>query len=89
MTLILHGDHVVTMNPNGAVLLDSRGRIQAVGEASAVLDAHPAVEVKRLEDRLLMPGLVNTHAPYGLLRGMAEGLPVRDWLQNTSIRSAM
>jgi 5-methylthioadenosine/S-adenosylhomocysteine deaminase len=37
--------------------------------------------VKRLEDRLLMPGLVNTHAHSGLLRGTAEGLPVWEWLQ--------
>jgi 5-methylthioadenosine/S-adenosylhomocysteine deaminase len=87
MSLILHADHVVTMDPNnnvipnGAVLVDEQGRIRAVGEAHAVLDANPDVEVKRLKDRLLMPGLVNTHAHSGLLRGTAEGLPVWEWLQ--------
>jgi 5-methylthioadenosine/S-adenosylhomocysteine deaminase len=87
MSFILHADHLVTMNPdnevipNGAVLIGSEGRIQAVGEASAILHSSPGVEVKRLKNRLLMPGLLNTHAHSGLLRGTAEGLPVWEWLQ--------
>jgi len=67
--------------PNGAVLIGSDGRIHAVGEAAPVIAANPDVEVKRLEKRLLMPGLINTHAHSGLLRGTAEGLPVWEWLQ--------
>jgi 5-methylthioadenosine/S-adenosylhomocysteine deaminase len=87
MTIILQADHLLTMNkdneviPNGAVLIGTEARIQEVGEASKVIAAHPEVEVKRLKDRLLMPGLVNTHAHSGLLRGTAEGLPVWEWLQ--------
>ena len=87
MTLILHADHLVTMNkdneviPDGAILIDADGRIQAVGEAAAIIAAHPGMKVKRLKGRLLMPGLVNTHAHSGLLRGTAEGLPVWEWLQ--------
>src|SRR5207244_3891443 len=42
---------------------------------------HPDVAVRRLHDRLLMPGLINTHCHSGLLRGTAEGLPVWEWLQ--------
>jgi 5-methylthioadenosine/S-adenosylhomocysteine deaminase len=87
MSLILHADHLVTMNPDnhvipdGAVLVSAEGRIQAVGEVRSIIDANPGVEVKRLKDRLLMPGLVNSHAHSGLLRGTAEGLPVWEWLQ--------
>jgi 5-methylthioadenosine/S-adenosylhomocysteine deaminase len=87
MTIILHADHLITMNPNnevipnGAVLVGTEGRIQAVGEVHSIIDTNPGVEVKRLKDRLLMPGLVNTHAHSGLLRGTAEGLPVWEWLQ--------
>jgi 5-methylthioadenosine/S-adenosylhomocysteine deaminase len=86
-SLILHADHLILMDenntviPNGAVLVHSDGRIQAVGNASALLTANPGIEVKRLANRLLMPGLVNTHAHSGLLRGTAEGLPVWEWLQ--------
>jgi 5-methylthioadenosine/S-adenosylhomocysteine deaminase len=84
---ILHADHLILMDqnntviPNGAVLIGSDGRIQGVGEAPAILAANPGVEVKRLENCLLMPGLVNTHMHSGLLRGTAEGLPVWEWLQ--------
>jgi 5-methylthioadenosine/S-adenosylhomocysteine deaminase len=66
---------------DGAVLVGSDGRILAVGEAPALLAANPGVRVKRLADRLLMPGLINAHAHSGLLRGTAEGLPVWEWLQ--------
>lgn len=86
-TMILHADHLLLMDrrntviPDGAVSIGSDGRVQAVGEASTIISANPGVEVKRLENRLLMPGLINTHAHSGLLRGTAEGLPVWEWLQ--------
>jgi 5-methylthioadenosine/S-adenosylhomocysteine deaminase len=85
--IILHADHLITMNAlneiiiNGAVLIGEDGRIRSVGEATEIVAANPEVRVKRLTDRLLMPGLINTHAHSGLLRGTAEGLPVWDWLQ--------
>ena len=85
--IILHADHLVSMDernsviPNGAVLIGADGRIQAVGEADAILAANPGIGVKRLANRLLIPGLINTHAHSGLLRGTAEGLPVWEWLQ--------
>ena len=84
---ILHADHLILMDPNntvipnGAVSIGSDGRIQAEGEAPAIIAASPGVEVNRLENRLLMPGLINTHMHSGLLRGTAEGLPVWEWLQ--------
>jgi 5-methylthioadenosine/S-adenosylhomocysteine deaminase len=84
---ILHADHLILMDPSntvipdGAVVVGSDGRIQAVGHAEAVTAANPGIDVKRLENRLLMPGLINTHAHSGLLRGTAEGLPVWEWLE--------
>lgn len=85
--IILHPDHLILMDPdnivipNGAVLVGADGRIQAVGEAHTVIGANPGLQVKHLEHRLLMPGLINTHMHSGLLRGTAEGLPVWEWLQ--------
>jgi 5-methylthioadenosine/S-adenosylhomocysteine deaminase len=85
--ILLHADAVLTMDPaldvltDGAVLVGADGRIQAVGPAAEVMAANPGVTVKRLTDRLLMPGLVNVHMHSGLLRGTAEGLPVWEWLQ--------
>ncbi len=84
--IILHADALVTMNadnaviPDAAVLVGADGRIQAIGAAPALVKANPGIPVKRLADRLLMPGLVNAHAHSGLLRGTAEGLPVWEWL---------
>ncbi len=86
-SMILHADHLILMDksstviPNGAVVVGSDGRIQAVGNVEAVTAANPGIEVKRLRDRLLMPGLINTHMHSGLLRGTAEGLPVWEWLE--------
>ena len=84
--LILHADHLLTIDARLTVLQDaavhiSDGRIAAVGPSRDVIAAAPGVPVKRLSKRLLMPGLINTHAHSGLLRGTAEGLPVWDWLQ--------
>src|ERR1051325_3132525 len=85
--ILLHADQLIlidpnnTVIPNGAVVIGSDGYIQVVGNAEIVITANPGVEVKRLENRLLMPGLINTHAHSGLLRGTAEGLPVWEWLE--------
>ena len=86
-SIILHADHLILMDqhntviPNSTVAVGSDGRIQAWGNAEAVIAANPGVEVKRLANRLLMPGLINTHMHSGLLRGTAEGLPVWEWLE--------
>ncbi len=85
--LILHADHLLLMDKDmsiltdGAVLVGDDGMIQAAGSAAKILSDHPALPVKRLENHLLMPGLINSHAHSGLLRGTAEGLPVWEWLQ--------
>jgi 5-methylthioadenosine/S-adenosylhomocysteine deaminase len=73
------GDNAVITD--GAVLVGAHGRIEAVSSADALIAANPTVPVKRLVDRVLMPGLVNAHCHSGLLRGTAEGLPVWEWLQ--------
>jgi 5-methylthioadenosine/S-adenosylhomocysteine deaminase len=83
---ILQADFVVTMDPANRVLADGAiaidgDRIAAVGQASAVIAGQPGWPVRKLPDRLIMPGLVNAHMHSGLLRGTAEGLPVWDWLR--------
>jgi 5-methylthioadenosine/S-adenosylhomocysteine deaminase len=56
------------------------GRIIAVDRLDALRAGYPLVAVKRIENSVLMPGLVNAHAHSGFLRGTAEHLPVWDWL---------
>jgi 5-methylthioadenosine/S-adenosylhomocysteine deaminase len=85
-TMLLHADHVLTMDAvnrtsaAGAVVVEG-DRIAAVGTAAELQVRYPAAPVRRLADRLLMPGLVNAHLHSGILRGTAEGLPVWDWLR--------
>ena len=85
--LILHADHLLTMDAantivsDAALLVGADGRIAEVGPAAELLPRNSGVPVWRLKNRLLMPGLINTHSHSGLLRGTAEGLPVWDWLQ--------
>ena len=83
--LVLAGGYILTMNGDNAVIIDgavaiAAGEIVAVDTREAVMQKYPAAPVKHMPDTLLMPGLVNTHAHSGFLRGTAELLPVWDWL---------
>ncbi|MBO9171084.1 amidohydrolase [Rhizobium sp. L245/93] len=82
---IIAGDHLLTMDPanrvvtGGAALIDG-GRIEAVAPLAELVAEHPEVSVRKIENSVLMPGLINAHAHSGFLRGTAEHLPVWDWL---------
>ncbi|NML75676.1 amidohydrolase [Rhizobium sp. S-51] len=83
---ILAADQVITMDPANNVIADGavaveHGRIQAVGSLGKLVADLPHARVRRMPNRVLMPGLVNAHLHSGLLRGTAEGLPVWDWLR--------
>lgn len=60
------------------------GRILAVLPSSeARMRFHPGQRVV-LDDHILIPGLINlhTHAAMSLMRGLADDLPLMEWLQN-------
>ncbi|KRA95819.1 cytosine deaminase [Devosia sp. Root685] len=86
MKSIIAADAVLTMDPtrqvidDGAILVEG-DVIRAVGTRETLERANPGVAVRRMHNRLLMPGLVNTHLHSGVLRGTAEGLSVWEWLQ--------
>src|SRR5690349_17750995 len=66
----------------GSVLLDGE-TIIAVGDV-AELDADPRArdaEIVDATDHAVVPGLHNCHLHSGLLRGTAESMSLRDWLQ--------
>ena len=84
--ILLTADTVITMDSQNRVIADGavlvRGnRIAAIGDRASLETANPGAERRRLNNRLLMPGLVNAHCHSGILRGTAEGLPVWDWLR--------
>jgi len=86
--LLIEGGIVVTMDPewrvfdDGAVAID-RGVIVAVGPRWDVVRAYRPGDLIDGRGKLILPGLVNTHthAPMTLFRGLADDLPVSDWLQ--------
>jgi 5-methylthioadenosine/S-adenosylhomocysteine deaminase len=80
---------LVPIEPAGAVLEEHAlvvrdGRIVALTPAAAAREAWQAAETLSLPRHVVMPGLVNlhTHAAMSLLRGLADDLPLMDWLQN-------
>jgi len=80
---------VVPIVPEGEVLSGhavvlSADQIIAVMPVEALSERYPEATIQRLPGRALMPGLVNAHAhsAMALLRGLADDLPLMQWLNN-------
>ena len=80
---------IVPVEPAAAVLEDhalvvTGGRIADIVPADFARQAYRARETITLPRHAVTPGLVNahTHAAMSLLRGLADDLPLMDWLQN-------
>src|SRR4249919_2240790 len=86
--LLIEAGLVVPVEPHGVVLEDHAVAIRggAIVAILPVADArrrfHAAQTVSR-PDGVLIPGLVNAHVhnPMTLLRGVADDLPLMEWLQ--------
>ncbi len=86
--LLIEAGFVVPVEPHAVVLTDHAVAVQGsvvlavlpVAEARARFDA---AEIVSRPDAALMPGLVNAHAhnPMTLLRGIADDMPLKAWLQ--------
>lgn len=84
---IILASHILTQNDtrdiihNGAIVIDS-GRIIAIGERKDILPRWAALKTSDLGYSLVTAGLINahTHAAMTLLRGLADDLPLMEWL---------
>ena len=86
--LLIQAQWIVPVVPPGAALRDHAlavrdGRIAGlapIAEARAVWRAN---ETHELDNHVLIPGLVNSHghSPMSLLRGVADDLPLQEWLE--------
>ncbi|NNJ91024.1 MAG: TRZ/ATZ family hydrolase [Gammaproteobacteria bacterium] len=65
-------------------LVIQQGRIEAVLPTETVSGQYTAEETIELTEHALMPGMINTHthASMSLFRGLADDLPLMDWLNN-------
>ncbi|HVL87949.1 MAG TPA: amidohydrolase [Candidatus Thermoplasmatota archaeon] len=84
-TLLLKGGTVLTQDDERRVLgnadvLVEGDRIVSVGKAKPSLKAKTTIDAKGM---LVLPGLVNahTHAAMALLRGYADDLALKEWLE--------
>jgi len=66
----------------GALVID-KGIIADIGKKEEILKRWQADEIVHKPAGLIMPGLINchTHAPMTLLRGIADDLPLKEWLE--------
>ena len=85
---LVHARWVIPVEPTGVVLEHHSIAI----EDGAIRDVFPTAEdpprysaraVVDLPTHAVIPGLINahTHAPMGLFRGLADDLPMMEWLQ--------
>lgn len=87
---LLFADYIATQNERreiiekGAVAVD-KGKIVDIGSAATAARHWKGREVIDAGQALIMPGLINahTHAAMTFLRGLADDLPLLDWLRNT------
>ncbi|WP_462116361.1 TRZ/ATZ family hydrolase [Lysobacter xanthus] len=86
--VLIEAGWVVPVEPHGAVWADHAvavqgDRIVAIGPTAELRARFEPVEVVSRPGSVVIPGLVNshTHNPMTLLRGIADDLPLMEWLQ--------
>jgi 5-methylthioadenosine/S-adenosylhomocysteine deaminase len=86
---LIHARWVVPVEPSGQILEHhslaiQAGRIVSILPTEGARTRYAAVESIELPNHALIPGLVNahTHAAMALFRGLADDLPLMDWLNH-------
>lgn len=89
VTTLLHARWVIPVEPDGLVLdhhaiAIEDGRIVAIVPSEEARRQFSAEHVVELGDHALIPGLINahTHAAMSLMRGLADDLPLMEWLND-------
>lgn len=87
--LIINARWVIPVEPADVIydhyaLIVHEGRIVELLPSAEVAQKYHADSVQNLDQHLLIPGLINshTHAAMSLFRGLADDLPLMEWLQN-------
>lgn len=86
---IIHARWIIPVVPAGMVLENHSlviqgGRIEAIRPTARVHEQFDASHEVTRSNHALIPGLINTHthAAMNLMRGLADDLPLMDWLQD-------
>ena len=88
--MVVHNGTLVTVNPGFDIIQDGilcvqNGRIAAITDHRSAGSLPPSRQTIDAKGGVVMPGLVNTHThlPMTLFRGLADDLPLMDWLNGT------
>ncbi|MCF6187122.1 MAG: amidohydrolase [Desulfobulbaceae bacterium] len=86
---IVRGKYLLTMDEDNSILENgglviAGDRIVEVGYGAELSTKYPDADVLTEEHGLILPGLVNTHthAAMSCFRGLADDLPLMQWLQD-------
>lgn len=86
---IIHPTWLATVDAHNTVhhnvsIAVHEGRIQDILPKSELLNKYTSDVEINLENQILIPGLINahTHSPMSLMRGLADDMPLMDWLNN-------
>ncbi|OZG71039.1 N-ethylammeline chlorohydrolase [Hahella sp. CCB-MM4] len=87
--LIITARWIVPIRPANLILENSSvvingGRILDIGDTDDLMQRYSGKEHVSLPEHVLMPGMINAHghAAMTLFRGMADDLPLMEWLNN-------
>ena len=69
---------------HGKVIVISKGEIVDLCSLNESREKYQSENIVSLKDHILIPGLVNAHnhLSMSLMRGIADDLPLMEWLQN-------
>ena len=86
--LLLHARWLITVDSDNRVLEDhclaiNGGQIIDILPSTAAASRYQANREQHFGEHVLMPGLINshTHAAMNLMRGIADDLPLMEWLE--------
>lgn len=86
---LIHARWIITVEPPFDTVKDHSlaihdGRIIDLLPTRQAKQCYQGTVVENLQNHVLLPGLINshTHAAMSLMRGIADDLPLMDWLQN-------
>ncbi len=86
---IIHAKWIIPVVPHQRILEDhaliiEHGKIRAIVPSAKADRQFISEKTHRLQEHVVIPGLINahTHAAMSLLRGLADDLPLMDWLNN-------
>ncbi len=87
--LVIQARWIIPVEPESVTyenhaLVINEGKIVDLLPANIVQQKYQPLKFEQLDNHALLPGLINshTHASMSLMRGIADDLPLMDWLQN-------